>query len=362
MKRIGFIYEKIIDVENCRQAIINASKGKRSRGYVVKYMDNLDYYANELSKRLQTLTFTTPYRMKTIRDKCSNKERTIAIPKFYPDLCAQHAINLVLMPYIRRSSYYYSCANFKGRGIKRANKGTKRAMRYKYCLKTDIRKFYPSIDNEKLKDFLRTKIKDEKVLIMLDHLIDTTKGLPIGNYTSPQLADWYLQSVDRLIKEKAKVKVLVRYADDNAVGDNNKSRLRYAFRLQNKEYESKGLTMKPNYQLFTIHDKEKSQRIGKGRKIDFVGNCYSRTFVTTRKRTALSMMRDSRLIDKLIQRDEEVSFHLACGFMSKYAMFRHANNFGLKKKYATKHINELKEIIRRKSKCGSTVIQTQSLN
>lgn len=351
MKRSGFLYEKIIDVENCRQAILNASKGKRDRKFVIMMLNDLDYYANDLSKRLQGLRFTSPYRMKHIKDKSSKKERVIAIPKFYPDLCSQHAINQVLIPLIEKSSYYYSCANFKGRGMKRANKGTKRAMNYKYCLKTDIKKFYPSIDNEKLKAFVRTKIKDQKVIAILDTLIDSTEGLPIGNYTSPQLAEWYLQSIDRLLKEKVKVKKLVRYADDNTIGDNNKRRLHYAYRVLNEALDEKGLKLKENYQLFKIHNKEKNYKYGYGRKIDFIGNCYSNNYVTIRKRTALNLMKQSRLISRLMKRKCEIVFHIASGFISRCSAFKHANSYGMRKKYE-KYMKQMKKIVKENSKCG----------
>lgn len=353
MKRIGYIYEKIVDVENCKQAILKASKGKKNRKVVQKILNNIDYYAQDLSNRLQELRFTSPYYMQKRKDRSSGKIRDIAIPKFYPDLCSQHAINQVLIPIIEKSSLYYDCANFKGRGMKRANKGTKRLRKMKCCLKTDISKCYQSIENERLKAFLRTKIKDKKALMILDTLIDSIKGLPIGNYTSPQLCDWYLQNIDRILVQKVKVKKLVRYADDTTIGDNNKRRLHYALKVMKEEYKKKGLKIKPNYQIFKIHVKEKNTKYGKGRKIDFIGNCYSSDYITIRKHTALNIMRRARLIMRLISRGLEICHHLANGFISQCSAFLHANAFKMQKKYM-KHIKELKEVIRRYSKCGIT--------
>lgn len=169
MKRFGFLYEKIVSVENCKQAIINASKHKRKRKVVKEINDNLDYYAKDLSERLIRLDFLTPYRTRIIKDGLSGKERELQIPSFYPDQCAHHAIVQILQPIFMKSSYHWSCANIPNRGIDHACKGVERAtMRdikhAKYCVKMDISKFYPSIPHDKLKARLREKIKDEKAL------------------------------------------------------------------------------------------------------------------------------------------------------------------------------------------------------
>jgi len=81
----------------------------------------------------------------------------------------------------------YSCV--KGRGIHGLVKKLTKDLRYnvdetKYCLKLDIKKFYPSIDHDILKQIIRRKIKDKKVLKLLDEIIDSAEGVPIGNYLS----------------------------------------------------------------------------------------------------------------------------------------------------------------------------------
>ena len=85
MRRIGFLHEQIVSEENCRLAIINAAKHKKKRRNVQKVMDNLDFYAKDLSERLVRLDFTSPYRTRIIMDGLSGKERELQIPAFYPD-------------------------------------------------------------------------------------------------------------------------------------------------------------------------------------------------------------------------------------------------------------------------------------
>lgn len=53
-----------------------------------------------------------------------------------------------------------------------------------YCAKMDIKKFYPSIIHSILKEIIRKKLKDKSLLKLLDEIIDSADGVPIGNYLS----------------------------------------------------------------------------------------------------------------------------------------------------------------------------------
>ena len=61
----------------------------------------------------------------------------------------------------------------------------------RYCLKIDVRKFYPSINHDTLKMVVRKKIKDPSVLWLLDDIIESADGVPIGNYISQYFANLY---------------------------------------------------------------------------------------------------------------------------------------------------------------------------
>ncbi len=88
-----------------------------------------------------------------------------------------------------------------------------------YFLKCDIRKFFDNIDHKVLKQKLSKVIVDNDVLRLLYRIIDSFevtpgKGLPLGNQTSQWFAIYYLDSLDRLIKEKIQIKYYSRYMDD----------------------------------------------------------------------------------------------------------------------------------------------------
>lgn len=377
MKRIGYIYEKIIDLENCKRAIYNASVGKRHRGSVKEVLEHIDFYAKDLRLRLIMLDFQTPYRIKMIRDGLSGKERELQIPTFYPDQCAHHAIVQVFRPIVERSAYHWSCANMPGRGIDMASKGIERATKRdvrnaKYCVKLDIRKFYPSIPHDKLKERLRHKIKDTKALAILDKVIDSyhfkavdpftgevveyEQGLPIGNYTSPWFAELFLQPLDMFIKQQLKVKHYVRYADDMVLTGGNKRKLRKAMYAVKEYVEGMGVNLKGNYQLFLVQEDRRynpnpAAKRGRGRKIDFVGRCFGRGFTTIRKRRALALMRQSRKISKLQKAGKPVSYHMAAGFLSRSSCFRHTESKKMKERYYdTVNVKKLKEVISNESK------------
>ena len=80
-----------------------------------------------------------------------------------------------------------------------------------YFLKCDMRKFFDNIDHEILKERLRRIVDDKGTLHMLFDIIDSYevalgKGIPMGNQTSQWFALFYLDPLDRLVKEKLRIK------------------------------------------------------------------------------------------------------------------------------------------------------------
>lgn len=295
MKRVGFLYDKICDVDNIKLAIRNASKGKRKRGYVYRILINIDHYAEEISNLLKTKRFIpSPNRQKTIRDGACGKERIITIPAFYPDQIIHWAIIQIIQPVLMKGMYAYSCGSVPGRGgrvVKKYVEKVQRRKDAKYVLKLDIRKFYPSIQHDKLMKLLSKRIKDRDLLNLLWAIIQSGgRGLPIGYYTSQWLANFYMQEVDHYIKEELKVKYYVRYVDDMVLLGPNKWLLKVVIPyltayLLNNGY---GLKLKRDWQLWKIYS----------RPLDFVGYRFYRGYTLLRKRIFYRLMRTVRNIQK----------------------------------------------------------------
>lgn len=275
MKRYGNLYNKVCDMDNLFLAYQKARKGK-SQSYGVIYFEK-DFQKNMMAifNDLQNETYSTSkYEVFKIYDQ---KEREIyRLP--FRDRIVQHAIMNILEPIWTSVfiSHTYSC--IKGKGIHGALKHIKHDMNdvpgTKYCLKMDVRKFYPSVDHGVIKSIIRKKIKDKKILCLLDGIIDSAPGVPIGNYLSQFLANLYLSYFDHWLKEVKQVKYYYRYADDLVILSESKE---YLHELLNEIRiylkDKLKLNLKGNYQVFPVES----------RGIDFVGYVFRHRRIRMRK-------------------------------------------------------------------------------
>lgn len=101
MKRVGFLYEKICSEDNIRQAIIDASKGKKkNRRDVRKVLNNLDFYIKDIQQLLKNKTFSNSKPRISYRyEKMQNKIREISVLPFYPDHIVHHAVMRIIHHY-----------------------------------------------------------------------------------------------------------------------------------------------------------------------------------------------------------------------------------------------------------------------
>lgn len=276
MKRIGNLYGQICSVENLNLADQIARKGKKNQYGIQVHDQNREANIDALHHSLINKTYqTSAYDTFRVYEP---KEREVFRLPYYPDRIAHHAIMNLLEPIFVSvfTADTYSC--IKGKGIHAAARTFKMALRdftgTTYCLKLDIKKFYPSVDHAVLKQLLRRKFKDQDLLWLLDEIIDSAPGLPIGNYLSQYFANFYLTYFDHWLKEEKKVRYYFRYADDIVVLADNKEYL-HALLSEITCYlkDRLNLTVKENYQVFPV----------KPRGIDFVGYRFYHTHTLLRK-------------------------------------------------------------------------------
>ena len=98
-----------------------------------------------------------------------------------------------------------------------------------YFLKCDVRKYFASIDHDTLK-YLLCRFPDDDTREFLFRIIDsfnpeTGRGLPMGNQSSQWFALYYLDKIDRIIKEKRRIGHYTRYMDDLVLLHEDKERL-----------------------------------------------------------------------------------------------------------------------------------------
>lgn len=303
MKRISNLYAQIISVENLRLADIKARRGKLNT-YGVQVHDKVrEQNIQALHEALLTKSFrTSEYNVFTIYEP---KERIIYRLPYYPDRIVHHAIMNVLEPIWVRTFPHNTFSCVKGRGIQGcADYVGKIIRKYEgrplYCLKIDIKKFYPTIKHRVLMRIIRRKIKDKDLLWLLDEIICSTdrsippirniasglsddmrlyaiegQNLPIGNYLSQYLANLILCYLLHTVNEELRLDS-AEYADDFAFFSDSKETLWEAFHKVIRPYieNELELTVKSNFQVFPIaqnrHDKH-------GRALDFVGFKFYRT-------------------------------------------------------------------------------------
>lgn len=263
-------------MENLILADNKARKGKKSQKCIERF--DLDRSGNLLSllESLKNKTYrTSKYTTFIIREP---KERLIYRLPYFPDRVAHHAIMNIMRSYFLSAftADTYSC--IENRGIHLASYNLKKALKgkkeTKYCLKLDIKKFYPSIDHDVLKLLLRKKFKDKELLWLLDEIIDSAPGVPIGNYLSQFFANFYLTYFDHWIKEDRRVKYYFRYADDIVILAGYKKYLHELF-AEIREYLKNNLRLEINrsHRIFPV------EKAG----IDFVGYVHYHDHVLLRK-------------------------------------------------------------------------------
>lgn len=91
-----------------------------------------------------------------------------------------------------------------------------------YVLSFDIHHYFESIDHETLKKKVSRIVMEDEIRDFLFMIIDSFNkeegvGLPLGNQTSQCFALYYLDHMDRVIKERFRMKYYTRYMDDGII-------------------------------------------------------------------------------------------------------------------------------------------------
>lgn len=215
MKRSRTRLEDVATWDNLMAAFGLAAQGKRGRGDVEHFRDDLDGNISALGHQLLSGRYRPgPMRQFSIRDP---KPRMIHAPAFR-DRVVHHALMLQIGPRLDRSLIHNSFACRVGKGshaaIRRAARFSGRA---KWYVHADVAQYFANIDHDILKAQIARKFSDHGVLDLVGTIIDAHgagRGLPIGALTSQVFANVYLAPVDRRVSEDPKAVGYVRYMDD----------------------------------------------------------------------------------------------------------------------------------------------------
>lgn len=310
MKRIGSLFDRIIDLDNLYKSANKARKNKTKKSDIISYFKDLDNNILEIYNELKDKTYkTSEYYVFKLYEP---KERIISKLPF-KDRIVHHAILNILEPIFTKCFICHTYSCIKRRGIHKCLKDVQSALKndnLKYCLKLDIKKFYQNVDKEILKTKLRTKFKDNDLLWLLDEIINSHKErVPLGNYTSQFFANFYLNTFDHIMKEKFKLNYF-RYADDIVILHNDKEFLKELL-VYIEDYLNSELSLKlSKHRIFPV-------KLG----IDFVGYKIFKNYTLLRKSIKL------RFINMMKKYPNHKSI------MSYYGWLKHANCKNLWNKY-----------------------------
>jgi RNA-directed DNA polymerase len=245
MKSFKQIYPGVVSFDNLMLAARKATRCKRKTAELLDFFGHFEDEVWALHDRLGDKTWQPGcFRTFTIS---SPKKRLISAAPFR-DRVVHHALINVIGPILERSMLFDSYANRTGKGTHLAIARYQHYLqKYRYVLKCDIRKFFPSVDHLLLKAMLHRTIACKDTRWLIDTVIDNSnpqdsrpeyfpgddlftplerrKGLPIGNLTSQVFANYYLNSFDHYVKESLRCKGYVRYVDDFVLFSDSKADL-----------------------------------------------------------------------------------------------------------------------------------------
>ncbi|MDR0305885.1 MAG: RNA-directed DNA polymerase [Chitinispirillales bacterium] len=248
MKRIGFLIEKIAEMENLRLAFWKTKRAAAS-GSIPQGCPsvNTESFLTELRDEILTANVNVGnYYYFKIYDP---KERLICAASFR-ERVLHHAIMNVCHQFFEKFQINDSYATRTGKGQYAALNRVKQwivqeaypAMSIPnsvtlqhnnlpcnlYFLKLDVRKYFDSINHRILFEKLSRKFKDPYLLKLFWEIINSysvteLRGVPIGNLTSQYFGNFYLAHLDHYIEELSSSVKYVRYMDDMVFIHKNKS-------------------------------------------------------------------------------------------------------------------------------------------
>lgn len=338
VKKYKNLWKDVIAEENIAEAYRKSIKGKRSYSSVKRFEQDVEGNLKKIRESLINQTYkTSPYNQRTIYEP---KERIIYVLPLNPDRVVHHALMNILIPIFTKMFIKNTFACIKDRGLHKGSiLTTKYVKKYKYCLKCDIRKFYPSINHDVLYQMCERKFKEKEILWLLHEIIYSIEGetnVPIGNLPSQWFGNFYMTPFDRYVTEDLGINAYVRYCDDFCLFSNDKSELNKA-KVKIEIFLRDVLKLKMS----------KCDLFRTTQGVDFLGYRHFKNYKLLRKRTAKRVKKRLPVILKRFKEGKISQDKFRSCVESTYGWVKWANtyNFQLKLKLA-----EMRELAYKETK------------
>lgn len=297
-----------------------------------------------------------PIKYFTKIDGMNKKERIIGVEEPLHQICDYIAVE-GLKPLFNAKIGVFQCASLPNRGQSYGKRYIEKWVRDDktvYFVKGDIKKCFPSIPHDKLKQLLLKNVKNETLLWLVFNLIDMfDAGLSIGSYLSQYLSNYYLsyayhyasEQLFKIRKTKHNGDMRVRlinhvlfYMDDFLLTGSSKKDLKKAMKMLIKYMnEFLSLEVKPKWKVCRIYDNE---------PIDMMGFVFRKNRTTIRTKIFLKTKRYYLKARKLLKQGILIPELLAYRCISAYGWYKNTNSYHIRKKLGIDEIhNKCKEMV-----------------
>lgn len=315
MEGLHNLKDRICSLDNLMGAYRDAAKGKRYRNEVLNFSFNLAENLREIQRDLLNMTYTVgPYREFYVRFP---KPRLVMALGFR-DRVVQWAIYRQINPYLDKRYIEHSYGCRQGKGTLAAAESLfdwQQLISRKpdaddwYLVKGDISKYFYRVDHDEVCKTYE-EVSDE---VWFSWLIGTIirnpdvpfglppglrpdacprsarlfeVGMPIGNLTSQETANLFLNRLDQFCKHVLKLHYYVRYMDDFCILVKGKEEARRVF-AEIEQFLQAEL-------LLNISPKSRIQKAAA--PVEFVGYLITPHGIRMRKKTTRHVKRSLRHI------------------------------------------------------------------
>lgn len=352
-------FDEVFTYENIYRAHMRGRLAKRDKKPLVKFESAMLGNLYEIYRKLSQGTFKLgSYSHFTVHEPKRREIQTL----HYADRVVQHVLcDDVLAPYFTQRAIIDNCVCQIGKGthfaLRRFEDKLRNFIRAHgtkgYILKCDILKYFPSIPHDRLKEIFCNELRDERLKKLVTHIIDSYhtnggylqaygydcltpdpeksgRGVPIGNQTSQIFGMFYLNKVDRLVKEKLRVKIYSRYMDDFVLVHEDKEFLRSALKEITEAVEALGLKFNTKTQIFPLKN-----------GVTYLGFRYRVTpegklIKTVKPKTKRRLRRRTRLLKKAYMDGLIDSERVRMSLAAFHGHLKYAKNYKLEKEVADK--------------------------
>jgi len=237
---------------------VRANRGAAGvdRQSVAAFERHAERYLAELGQALEQGQYQAQPVRRVEIPKGVNQTRPLGIP-VVKDRIVQTAVKMVIEP-IFEATFLDSSYGFRPqRSAHDALRRVDRLLRegYTHVVDADLKSYFDTIDHERLRERVREKISDGRVLALIDSWLGQeivcelgcwtpTGGTPQGAVISPLLANCYLHPLDEQMA--AKGWHMVRYADDFVVLCDTAERAQAALGAIREWVEANALQLHPD--------------------------------------------------------------------------------------------------------------------